>query len=225
VSTKQSPYIKAFYKHFPLQLTVNTGAEVSMIRASSAELIGVTVKKSNHAALQADGVTPLQIAGECHFTLSRDGIDLELQALVVNDLDVDILAGIPFISANDIAIHPSKHTIVIREQVAIYYGESRPKQGFSKTHVRRAQAFLMRAPDASSVVWPGGYGEYDVPADIELDSVLAIEPHDASQTENWLNPQITECVAEKIRILNYTQEPQFIQRNKHLLSSLAEEAR
>ena len=196
-----------------------------MIRASSAELIGVTVKKSNPAALQADGVTPLQIAGECHFTLSRDGIDLELQALVVNDLDVDILAGIPFISANDIAIHPSKHTIVIREQVAIYYGESRPKQGFSKTHVRRAQAFLMRAPDASSVVWPGGYGEYDVPADIELDSVLAIEPHDASQTENWLNPQITECVAGKIRILNYTQEPQFIQRNKHLLSSLAEEAR
>jgi hypothetical protein len=27
VSTKQSPYFKAFYKHFPLQLTVNTGAE------------------------------------------------------------------------------------------------------------------------------------------------------------------------------------------------------
>ena len=60
------------------------------------QLIGVTFKKSNHAALQADGVTPLQKAGECHFTLSRDGIDLELEALVVNDLDVDIFAGIPF---------------------------------------------------------------------------------------------------------------------------------
>ena len=44
VSTKQSPYFKAFYKHFPLQLTLDTSAEVSMIRASSAELIGVTVK-------------------------------------------------------------------------------------------------------------------------------------------------------------------------------------
>ena len=60
------------------------------------QLIGVTFKKSNHATLQADGVTPLQKAGECHFTLSRDGIDLELEALVVNDLDVDIFAGIPF---------------------------------------------------------------------------------------------------------------------------------
>ena len=74
----------------------------------------------------------------------------------------------------------------------------------------------MRAPNASSVVWPGCYGEYDVPADIEPDSVFAIEPHYASQTENWPNPQITECVDGKIRILNYTQEPQFIHRNKHL---------
>ena len=98
VSTKQSPYFKAFYKHFPLELTLDTGAEVSMIKASSADYIGVTIKKSNHSALQADGVTPLNIVGECHFTLSRDGIELQLEALVVNDLDVDILAGIPFMS-------------------------------------------------------------------------------------------------------------------------------
>ncbi|VDH94003.1 Hypothetical predicted protein [Mytilus galloprovincialis] len=116
VSTKQSPYFKAFYKHFPLELTLDTGAEVSMIKASSADYIGVTIKKSNHSALQADGVTPLNIVGECHFTLSRDGIELQLEALVVNDLDVDILAGIPFMSSNDIAIFPSKHKIVIRDQ-------------------------------------------------------------------------------------------------------------
>ncbi|CAC5413942.1 unnamed protein product [Mytilus coruscus] len=109
VSTKQSPYFKAFYKHFPLELTLDTGAEVSMIKASSADYIGVTIKKSNHSALQADGVTPLNTVGECHFTLSRDGIELQLEALVVNDLDVDILAGIPFMSSNDIAIFPSKH--------------------------------------------------------------------------------------------------------------------
>ncbi|CAC5388138.1 unnamed protein product [Mytilus coruscus] len=29
VSTKQSPYFKAFYKHFPLELTLDTGAEVN----------------------------------------------------------------------------------------------------------------------------------------------------------------------------------------------------
>ena len=100
-------------------------------------------------------------------------------------------------SANNIAIHPSKHKIAIHEQVTIYYGESRQKQGFSKTRARRAQAFLIRAPNTSSVVWPGCYGEYDVPANIEPNSVLTMEPHDASQRENWPNPQITNALPGK----------------------------
>ena len=51
---------------------------------------------------------PLEKIGECHFTLERGGIELQLEALVVSDLDVDILAGIPFMSTNDIVIFPSK---------------------------------------------------------------------------------------------------------------------
>ncbi|CAC5401057.1 unnamed protein product [Mytilus coruscus] len=216
VSTKQSPYFKAFYKHFPLELTLDTGAEVSMIKASSADYIGVTIKKSNHSALQADGVTPLNIVGECHFTLSRDGIELQLEALVVNDLDVDILAGIPFMSSNDIAIFPSKHKIVIRDKVTVMYGSPNEELNSSNTRVRRTQAFLIRAPSASSVVWPGCYGEYDIPSEIESDCILAIEPHtDASRTKDWPSPQIAQSVAGKIRIVNNTSVPQFIQRNEH----------
>lgn len=36
VSTKQSPHFKALYKHYPVQLTLDTGAETSMIGAPSA---------------------------------------------------------------------------------------------------------------------------------------------------------------------------------------------
>ncbi|CAC5371030.1 unnamed protein product [Mytilus coruscus] len=175
MSTKQSPYFKAFYKHLSLELTLDTGAEVSMIKASSADYIGVTIKKSNHSALQADGVTPLNIVGECHFTLSRDGIELQLEALVVNDLEVDILAGIPFM--NDIAIFPSKHKIVIRDKVTVSYGSTNEELNSSKTRVHRTQAFLIRAPAASSIVRPGCYGEYDIPSETESDYILAIEPH------------------------------------------------
>ncbi|CAC5396256.1 unnamed protein product [Mytilus coruscus] len=219
MSTEQSPYFKAFYKHFPLDelTTLDTGAEVSMIKASSADYIGVTFKKSNHSALQADGVTPLNIVGECHFTLSRDGIELQLEALVVNDLDVDILAGIPFMSSNDIAIFPSKHKIVIRDKVTVSDGSSNEELNLSNTRVRRTQAFLIRAPSASSVVWPGCYGEYDILSEIESDCILAIESHtDASRTKDWPSPQIAQSVAGKIRNVNNTSVPQFIQRNEHL---------
>ena len=36
VSSKQSPHFKAFYKHNPVQLTLDTGAETSMIQVFSS---------------------------------------------------------------------------------------------------------------------------------------------------------------------------------------------
>ena len=64
MSTKQSPHFKAFYKQYPVYL--DTGAEISMIKASVAQHIGTVIKKSNQSALHADGITPLVIVGETH---------------------------------------------------------------------------------------------------------------------------------------------------------------
>ncbi|CAG2237074.1 unnamed protein product [Mytilus edulis] len=61
------------------------------------------------------------------------------------------------------------------------YGSPNKELNSSNTRVRRTQAFLNRTPSASSVVWPGYYGEYDIPSEKEMDCILAIEPHtDAS---------------------------------------------
>ena len=60
VSTKQSPHFKAFYKHYPIQLTLDTGAETSMIKSSLARSIGAPIMKSSQ---QADGLTPLAVVG------------------------------------------------------------------------------------------------------------------------------------------------------------------
>ena len=78
-----------------MQLILDTGAEISMIKTSVAQSIGATINKSSQKALQADGVTPLFIAGETRLLVSLDNVDLKLEALVVNDLDIDLLAGIP----------------------------------------------------------------------------------------------------------------------------------
>ena len=78
------------------------------------------------------------------------------------------------------------------------------------------QAYLVRAPNVSSVVWPGCYGEFGVPSEVGEDSVLAIEPHSASPGQAWPEPHITESVAGKFRVLNNTSEPQLNQRNEHV---------
>ena len=153
VSTKQSPHFKAFYKQYPLKITLDSGAEISMIKTSVAQHIGATITKSNQCALQADGITPLVIVGETHLVLSRDNLDLKLDALVVNDLDVDILAGIPFMAVNDISVRPAKQQILIGDTYVVHYGIS---DSYNQNRVRRAHAYVLK-PEASSVIWPGGY--------------------------------------------------------------------
>ena len=51
VSTKQSPHFKTFYKHYPIQPTLDTGAETSMIKSSLARSIGAPITKSSQQAL------------------------------------------------------------------------------------------------------------------------------------------------------------------------------
>ena len=75
-----------------MTLTLDTGAETNMIKASLAHYLSVKVKKSTQSALQANGTTPLEITGETSLTVSRRGIDMRLEALVVSNMDVNILA-------------------------------------------------------------------------------------------------------------------------------------
>ena len=201
VSTKQSPQMKVFYKQFPLQIILDSGAEISMIKTSVANYIGAPIQKSDQKALQADGVTPLSIAGETHLLLSRNGVNLKLEALVVNDLDIDILAGIPFLTINDIGLRPSKQEIIIGGSDVVCYGP--PPCEPSIHRVRRTQAVVLRSP-ATSVIWPGEYLEVDLPDDFFPDCTVFIEarPDSMKVPQNWPPPTILEAVCRKARIVN-----------------------
>ena len=214
VSTKQSPQMKVFYKQFPLQIILDSGAEISMIKTSVANYIGAPVQKSDQKALQADGVTPLSIAGETHLLLSRNGVNLKLEALVVNDLDIDILAGIPFLTINDIGLRPSKQEIIIGGSDVVCYGP--PPCEPSIHRVRRTQAVVLRSP-ATSVIWPGEYLEVDLPDDFFPDCTVSIEARSDSMKvpQNWPPPSILEAVCRKARIVNDSNEPKIIKKHEH----------
>jgi len=70
VSTKQSPHFNAFYHYHSLKLTLDTGAEMSMIKPSVACGFAAPIVKTSQQALQANGVTPLVVVGKTHLTLS-----------------------------------------------------------------------------------------------------------------------------------------------------------
>ena len=216
VSIKQSPYLKAFYEHHPLHLTLDTGAETSMMKTSVATRIGATIMKTKQQALQADGFTRLSVVGEVRLVLSRGHLELQLDALVVDNLDVDILAGTPFMITNDISVRPSQHQVTIHGTDFAYYGEAPTESPTS--NIRRAHAHVLRAPPTTTVVWPGQYLELDLPDEIAPDTTLAIEPrvNGSKLSGEWPHPHITQAVAHQIRILNDTGEPKRVPRHDHL---------
>ena len=73
VNISQSPFLHVFYLHPPILLTIDTGAETNMMRASLAKYIGAKITKSSQSAMQADGRTPLSVVGETRLSLTRHG--------------------------------------------------------------------------------------------------------------------------------------------------------
>ena len=89
----------------------------------------------------------------------------------MNELEVDILAGIPFMSTNDISVRPAKQQILIGDTNIVHYGTS-PSD--SSNRARRTHAYILK-PEATSVIWSGSYLELALPSDLQPECTLAIE--------------------------------------------------
>lgn len=97
VSIIQSPVLNCFFRQHPVRLTLDTGATSNIVRASAARLYGFPITPASQIARQADVVTLMDIVGEVHCSVIRGDLTFELGALVVQHLDVEVLAGNPFI--------------------------------------------------------------------------------------------------------------------------------
>jgi len=215
VQVKQSPYLLAFHRHHKVKLIVDSGAETNMIKESVALGIGARIVKSSQKSFQADGETLLDIVGETRLTLSRGSHSFFLDALVVRSLDVDILAGVPFMEYNDIGTFPARRIIVLADGTEVSYGSS-PSVATPTTR-RLSTPMILRAPPTCTTIWPGDFIEVEAPA--ELDNLpIALEPRtdkDHQQSPNWPTPDIIHCIAGRVRIPNDTNEPIVVPRHGH----------
>jgi hypothetical protein len=218
VNIIQSPYLNVYYRQCPVRLTIDTGATTNMVRASLASHIGLPVTKASQMARQADGITPLDVVGETHCQLTRGAKTFRLNALVVEQLDVDILAGNPFLVANDVATRPAKKQIIIDSSEVVYYGP----QATNQHSIRRIQAYLVRSPGPKTVVLPGEYIEVKTPQEADPDSLWALEPRlDAPSTQSrklsnvWPPPQVIQSVGHAVRLTNSTEIPVLLNKNEH----------
>ena len=218
IQTRQSPYLDMFYSHYPVRITIDSGATGNMIRHTVVQRLGCHMTSSSQSVHQADGSSPLHVVGETRFSFNREGRDFTFEGLVVENLDVDVLAGTPFMETNDIAVRPAKRQVILGNGSIISYGSQHP----ATVNSAARRAIVLRSPPKSMTVWPGEFVEVDLPSDVPPDSEYALEPRTdspsirkLSASQLWPAPRIVSSVAGKIRIPNLSSEPHFLKRNEH----------
>ena len=218
VQTRQSPYMDVFHAHRVVRVTIDSGATGNMIRHSTAKHLGCPVISSAQSVQQADGSSQLRVVGEIRTTFTRDNTDFTFEGLVVEDLDVEVLAGTPFMEANDVAVRPAKREVLLGNGSVYTYGSKSPPSPLPT--VRRA--FVLRAPTPSKTVWPGEFLEVQLPDDAPPDSEYALEPrtdapssHKLKPSQLWPQPSVVSSVARAIRIPNLSTEPRTLKRHEH----------
>ena len=115
IDIRQSPYLDTFCGHHTARVTIDSGATGNMIRHSTALRLGCEIKSSSQSAHQADGTSPLAIIGETTVRLTRKNHTFSFCGLVVKYLDVEVLAGTPFMEVNDVTIRPAKRIITLSD--------------------------------------------------------------------------------------------------------------
>ena len=124
IQVPQSSYLDTFYRHSPVHITIDIGATGNMIRLSTVQKLKVEICKSAQSAHKADGSSPLKVIGETKLSFTHGQHVFQFDRLVVENLDVEVLAGTPFMEANDIAVHPAKCLITLPDGSSFTYGSS-----------------------------------------------------------------------------------------------------
>ena len=96
-----------------MRITLDSSVTGNMVRHSLVTRLGGHLSPSSQSAHQADGVSPLKFVGETCLSFTRANQEFLFEGLVVENLDVDLLAGMPFMETNDILIRPAKRQVTI----------------------------------------------------------------------------------------------------------------
>ena len=214
VTTKPSPYLNVYYNDFIVKTVLDTGATVSLINERLAKYLGLKISPSSQSATQADGKSDLEIIGETRFSMSRKNLTLYFEGLVVRDLEVDVLAGIPFMEHNDIGVWPSRKQIWIGSQQVLY--ETTNQLSTSKSaQIKRVSSFPVIS-DREITLFPNDYLDVKC-TDTPKDSTYLIDP---AVDNDWITPDIALSVDGNIKICNKSCLPVKLCKNETIASIL-----
>ena len=218
VDIETSPELRVLCGSEAVSALLDSGAESNLIAKRCALRIGAEIKKTSARANQADGKSKLSIVGEVHLVFERYPHTFRFNGLVVNDLKDDVIAGIPFLTLNDIFVRPAKRTIHIGDKEIIQY---EPIQT-SRSSTNRNVNIILRVPKQTSLL-PGEVMNLPLPAELHGLNEVSIEPRvitpsmkDQKINNIWLKPSIVTLNENNIELQNTSNSPVYIKKHEQI---------
>ena len=212
VMIKSSPTMNVFLGSRSAVITIDCGAEADLMRKDVAIALGIKIEKNTQYTTQADGRTPLNVCGEVHVTFTRGNHKFHFSGLVVENLDVEILAGVPFQERNGVDVSCIRKELTLLDGTIIKYGAV-TKSVDSPSSIRRAA--VLRVGEAQ-VLWPGDYVDLELDEPTLKDTEVAIEPKFSSKSHEWLKPSIERSVDGVVRLVNSSKDPHILKKHEHI---------
>ena len=113
-----------------------------MVRSALVQRLASCVTPSSQLVHKADGLSPLNVVGKTRLTSTCEVHEFTSDGLVVTNLDVNVLAGTPFIEADDISVRPAKRQVIVGDGPTYSYGSQHPTAVSSAAR----RAIVLRSP-------------------------------------------------------------------------------
>ena len=211
VECMASPHFFCHIGRRSCKVTVDTGAMSNLISLELAKSCNLRIQQSQQRARQLDG-TPLKVCGEVTTTLHYGSVVLNLNALVIEVMDSDVLAGIPFCKSNALDISFTKDEIYFQGKT-VKYGSSHVS---SSSSIRMAMSHILRNP-SSTVLYPGEFIDFDCPTLSSISTEVAVEPRlDSPAHGGWPEPSIIQVVDGTVRLSNNLDQPLKLNKNQQV---------
>ena len=205
-----SPYFFAFHNSHTVHVVVDSGAQSSLVSSAFLRRAGIDIEPTLHRARAVDK-SPISLSGEVRINLEFGELELPISALVVEKLDSDILAGVPWCKEHKVVVDFSKEVVQIKN-ITIRYGE---KITGPQHDIYSVESFIIRN-DSKKVLLPGDYFELESEDLKGYEGEIAIEPFQQDKEKSWPPHSMSRVIQGKVRIANATKELVHISKSEHI---------
>ena len=210
INIDASPVLELQANSMTCMVTLDTGATCNLMKEEKARQINATIKPTSQKVRMADGTSALEVVGETEVTLYRNNKPYQLSAIVCRNTDTDILAGMPFMKTNDVAVRPFSDEIIIGGSEFIKYD---PHRTYSRS-IRR----LTLQSDRTQVILPGESTSFKVSG---VHGKVAVEPrwdtaHNKQSKESsfWPSAELVDIVNGVVTLQNCRKEPILLHKSE-----------